>query len=436
MYFLIAFSGMSQDLSTSIWYFGNSSEFISFSGGEFQLNNGQTPIGQGGSAVLTDPQTGQVLFYTDGNVIIDADGNQMAGVMPGGDNTSTQPVAIIPRLGEPEQYYVYYIKGGEVLYAIVDMSLPGNGTTAEPLGEIISIDNQPATPLPNRSGALLVVSDGAGGYYLLSQEANTNTVTVSLISLTDGIQSSQDISFPSLNNFTVENFAFHGPTGKLAINTGSTLPNPFIADVDLSTNTLTFDQYIMNLNSKGGEAVSMAWSPSGRFLYISFDHDTGLDNVYRYDMQNPDVLMTGLLDNLNQTVNQTLGITIGPDDNIYFLGRTGSGAVDAYRFNNPDSTNFFFDVERLTTLTGSGFDGSGFPQFSGYNLANPNLSFGYTRACSELETFLYPEFERSPDSIVWRSNGAVISRDMIPRVIFDNPGNVNVTVTAYYGVIP
>ncbi|NMM48849.1 PKD domain-containing protein [Marinigracilibium pacificum] len=433
----IVMPAIGQDLSNNIWYFGNSSEFISFTGGEFQLNTGQRPLGTGGSAVLTDPQTGKVLFYTDGNIIVDADGNTMAGVgMPNGDNSNTQPVVIVPDLSAPETYKVYYIEGGQVKYSVVDMSQPGNGTTAEPLGEIISTGNIPGPSLSNRSGALLLVSDGNGGYYLLSQEANTNTISVSVISSTGDITASQDIPFASLGNFTVKNFSIDLANGKLAVNTGSSLPNPFIADIDLSSNSIIFDQYILNLNSKGGEATSMAWSPSGRFLYISFDHNTGPDNIYRYDLQNPSVLMTGLLGGLSQTVNQTLGIGLGPDNNIYFLGRTGSGAVDAYRFNNPDSTNFFFDVERLTSLSGNGFDGSGFPQFGGFNLADPNLNFGYTRACSELETFLYPEFERSPDSIIWTSNGQVISRDMVPRVIFDSPGTANVTMTAYYAGEP
>src|SRR5690606_7940284 len=77
LFFLLLFLLMSaeinsQGLNSNNWYFGNSPQGIRFNKSDnqpFLLNNQGTPFGTGGSAVATDPITGDLLFYTDGDKV-------------------------------------------------------------------------------------------------------------------------------------------------------------------------------------------------------------------------------------------------------------------------------------------------------------------------------------------------------------------------------
>src|SRR5436190_15834596 len=85
-----------QGFSNYNWYFGTTKRDLRFSRSDNSaslVTNQGVPFGQGGSAVATDPVTGDVLFYTDGNVIYDASHQPMSSAL-GGSTGQNQPVAI------------------------------------------------------------------------------------------------------------------------------------------------------------------------------------------------------------------------------------------------------------------------------------------------------------------------------------------------------
>lgn len=65
----VAFS----QLEATNWYFGSTCSALKFlpTGTVTVAPNGYTPFGAEGCSVLSDPQTGTLKFYTDGNTVID-----------------------------------------------------------------------------------------------------------------------------------------------------------------------------------------------------------------------------------------------------------------------------------------------------------------------------------------------------------------------------
>src|SRR5690242_2224935 len=84
--FLMPVGLIAQNFSAYNWYFGNSPRGLRFSRSDNSaslVTNQFTPFGQGGSAVASDPASGNLLFYTDGTRVIDASHTPM----PNGNST-------------------------------------------------------------------------------------------------------------------------------------------------------------------------------------------------------------------------------------------------------------------------------------------------------------------------------------------------------------
>ena len=101
-----------QNFSRHNWFFGNSSDAIIFNKSDnepMRVDIQGTPFGQGGSAVASDPLSGEVLFYTDGLSVFDAshslmpDGNGLSGL-----TLSNQQVGICPDPTNPDQILCFY----------------------------------------------------------------------------------------------------------------------------------------------------------------------------------------------------------------------------------------------------------------------------------------------------------------------------------------
>ncbi len=136
---LLAASGLSLHSQTRYydnWFFGDSAG-IHFSSGQPQLLNGSIRTEEGSDAI-SDPNTGELLFYTDGISVW----NHTHAIMQGGrglkgGTSSTQSALIVPMPGNPSGYYIFTADEGEyrnppnegIHYSIVDME--GDGGLGE-----------------------------------------------------------------------------------------------------------------------------------------------------------------------------------------------------------------------------------------------------------------------------------------------------------------
>ncbi|MCZ2480632.1 T9SS type B sorting domain-containing protein [Aquirufa nivalisilvae] len=150
-----------------------------------------------GVAVMTDP-TNSIIYYTDGQKVFDRDNNPItytkdpAGLI-NGDISNSQGVTTMPKTsckGCQSEYYIFTLKKNaanenQIYYSIVDMKLnKGKGG--------LSVINQLLSPVP--STERLVASQGGSGFYwLISQDANSNTIRTFKVS-------DAGISAPTITN--------------------------------------------------------------------------------------------------------------------------------------------------------------------------------------------------------------------------------------------
>ena len=79
-----------------------------------------TTLGIGGSTVITDQFTGRLLFYSDGELLFDAENNQLSSTLDG-DASINVPVATAPVSGSPGEYYIFTNSGNGGVNEIVNM---------------------------------------------------------------------------------------------------------------------------------------------------------------------------------------------------------------------------------------------------------------------------------------------------------------------------
>ncbi len=167
-----------QDLTGHNWYFGSAQRDLRFGRSDnlpALVTNQAIPFGNGGSAVASDPVSGNLLFYTDGQHVYNwAHTAMFPGSALMGDPTQNQPVAICRIPGRRSSYYIFHRQGGVLRYTVVDVLDPGAApANTPPQGEIDFADslNQTIPGYPaNLSEAMTIIPHSNGtDFFLLTQ---------------------------------------------------------------------------------------------------------------------------------------------------------------------------------------------------------------------------------------------------------------------------
>ena len=166
---MFTFIGLSQvnaqDLTDLHWYFGNSTSNIQFdkNGREPYLEDNQAiPFGIGGSAVIADQLTGNLLFYTDGVQVFDRTHNLVpngTSIISVAGGTFNQSVVTCPIPGQSDLFYIFSNTSTEILYSLLDKTQMGNATGAEPpLGDIVTTETSTGLVDPSEGLSVLNLS--------------------------------------------------------------------------------------------------------------------------------------------------------------------------------------------------------------------------------------------------------------------------------------
>jgi gliding motility-associated-like protein len=168
-------------LQNNNWIFGYGAR-VNFSG--------PIPVGSSNAAInsnestasVSDPNTGQLLFYTDGRKVWNANNQVMpngANLLGGFYNSCTQGALIVPFPEDNQRYYLFTLEELEALslspvvdnglrYSVVDMTLNGG------LGDVqVATIN---TPLANDLTEKLIVirSTEIQGFWVIAHKKNAN----------------------------------------------------------------------------------------------------------------------------------------------------------------------------------------------------------------------------------------------------------------------
>lgn len=388
---------LAQGRAENNWIFGNTGQLLQFNFSDDSLESQVSTItpfnagGKGSSAVATDPVSGEVLFYTDGVQLYDAQGKAF-GPDLGADPNGNQQVAIAPVPGDTRddgilEYYVFVNVNGNVRYYTVQVEVdragfPVANVTGGPVNTGVSGAAEPLMVVPNEDNTT---------YYIITQQANTAAYQV-----IDAANPTAPATYTTGGTgITANSFAYNEATGQLAVASSKGVQ---ILKFDPATGKIEYENNIGGIN-----AFDAAWSADGSKLYISTGND---GNIRQYDAA------TGQLQAVTTNAGGIYGLKLGPDGNIYYLYQDPVNEFKLGRITYADSVVSL--IENETAL----FDDTNFgnQQFSEttpgpvpeYSISNIKQAGN----CANNPVQLIPEFPAGtpdPDSIVWYVNGQKFS---------------------------
>ncbi len=358
------------------WLFGNKAG-VNFNGGTTAVTTGEL-VTQEGCSGYSDPKTGQLLFYTDGDSIWDKNNVVMPnGFGLGGHNSSTQSALVVPKPGSTTQFYVFttgawggmqpLFSQGSFNVNVVDMTLNGG------LGDVVLKNQLILSPVCEKLTATLHCN--GVDYWVVVQKWNSNQfysylITASGISATPVISSIgyTTSSLLSLDGFKAIGYMKISPNGKkmaLTYFTDSSLVEIF----DFDNNTGVISNKISDNSWPPYQAnaglYGVSFSPDNSKLYIS-SSDGGMlgSSVFQYDLN---AGSSAAIIASKTIINTVVGVYFGslqlaPNGKIY-LAKYNSVTLD--EISNPNGLGTACNYISDNLLIGSGNHTSvfGLPNF-------------------------------------------------------------------------
>ncbi len=432
-----------QNITEKNWFFGNSQENLVFdkSGRDVVLEDDQSiafGFGTGGAAVINDQFSGDLLFYSDGLRVYDAN----HGILPGifisslSANTSfNQAVVTCPVPGSLTQYYLFTNSDTAINYTIVDASLPGNLLNPKfPLGDVSGVANN-SMGLPNQSEGMAIIEAGDGiNYWLLSQNRNTFELNFTSINGTPPFTTRDTTVFSgTLPGFEVNQFGIYvhdTDSVDIVLAPKNANRNVLLINFNPTTGDILFKNTFRN---SGGldEIYDVEWSSDGTKIYYSvLGNTTNAGGVFQIDLS--DTLNTDpylVRDVLRATPFRSYGLRRGIDERIYHLYQetaTSPFNLGRIEFANEIAAlvvynNLVFDVD---------FNGTQFPAFAPPQLDVITVDFDWIDDCQGLVTQFFADVEPEPNNYFWIFGDGTSSNSPAPLKTFGGAGSFDVTLVA------
>jgi hypothetical protein len=288
IYFFIIPAFCFSQKENNIWYFGDMAGIDYSSGSPIALTDSPMQSIEG-TATISDTN-GNLLFYTNGGTLygsfIGAVWNRNHLIMPngnmdstGGCHSSQQSSLIIPRPGNPNEYYLFTtdcwenLVAGGLRYSIIDMSLDGG------LGDV-TIKGIPVIDSVVESLYGLKHSNG-NDYWVIVHRLNNNSFY------------SYQITNTGILPPVITNIGFPVPTGGQITATidGSkigygSIDHTMLFDFNNATGVLS------NFIDLKKEMTSCAFSANCKYFYANHPGPFGVpywDSVFQFDLQAADV---------------------------------------------------------------------------------------------------------------------------------------------------
>ena len=366
---LVGFCMKTQSQNT-VWYFGAANALTTSYGLDFTgvTPSSGTPIQRNfegsldyyESVSVVSNNTGEVLYYTDGIEVYDASHNQMAGSpSPGGvlngtqDGNSGSSVQGAYSLLKPGSQTEYYLFTSQAIDGVasglrvnrIDMTRPGNGTVANPLGELMSTDS-----LLRNTGTEMMTAYGTCGtdtVWVITHAPNSWDFVRVLVT-SNGIQSVETQTLETPRAFGA-GFAGGLGRGSMDINDHGTML-VFTGSNPIGTHLLEFNRHTGMLsnptelrapNNLPYDGYGCEFSPDGTKIYFTHNQVPGM---WQFD------ITTGLSHDVpNSNLNH--GEIITGIDNKLYVGKVSQEAkMTVGLIENPNSAgpSVVYDSEAIT----------------------------------------------------------------------------------------
>lgn len=329
IYLLLPLSALTQN-EANWWYFGNAAalNFNTMVGGlPTPTTNGKMDFFEANSTM--SDKNGNLLFYTDGQVVFDVNHD----TMPNGGNLlghfSTAQCVIVPNPSNPNRYYIFHNDYADwsryngFAYTEVDMSLRGG------LGDVIPATKNTilADTIAERMAA--VKMKGRQGYWVIVHRhiengQNSNAHLVYEVSTSGVNPIPQVFRLGPLLKFRGD-YAGQmkvSPCGDKVASTFVDFGTVTLFDFDATTGALSNPRVDQNTSwGKRRRIYSCEFSKNGGFLYVSNSYTNSGYHFYQYNTfstSNAQFVNTKIT--LQDTaIKYVRGMQRGPDGKIYFL---------------------------------------------------------------------------------------------------------------------
>ncbi|WP_367127109.1 hypothetical protein [Mongoliibacter sp.] len=407
------------DQNNNIWYFGDGA------GLDFNIdpNDPDGPIPRpvthpnnipAGTTTISD-ETGQVLFYTDGETVWDLNGVPMEnGENIGGSNQASESVIAVPIPQQETVYYVFTTQRSadgtnRVKYSVVDIKAGATEPNAnvDGIGNVVSKGNFLFSPSTEQSAALA----SGDTTWVLFHELGNNTFRAYPVTQF-GIGSPVFSSVGSNHGFNTGvgtmKFSPDGNQVAVTIQDGA-CSRLEIFDFDQSSGRMT-EYALLDLGCNNDEIYGVEFSNDGSRVFVSYLGSGGKIEEFLIgvperqrdpddpDAPEPDLSCADCFNNasnradrenciLNSSIRNTLStsgpfgaVQIGPDGQVY-VARPGQSSVgQIIPGGNCNASNYQEDGVNLIGGTSSNLGLPAFVQQSGSSIPEPALS-GPERIC-------------------------------------------------------
>ncbi|HYG18434.1 MAG TPA: PKD domain-containing protein, partial [Ohtaekwangia sp.] len=432
---------LAQNFSAYNWYFGNSPNGIRFSrstNSASMVTHQFTPFGQGGSAVASDPVTGNLLFYTDGTRVIDASHQPMPNGNGSllGDAAQNQPVAVCRVPGKTDKYYVFHRSGGTLRFTIIDLTQIGNAVNfgQPPLG---NVDNDtvnlvvPTVPAGLSEAMIILPHSNGTDFWLITHTTGTTNYNITLISDT-GFGPTTMASTGFIQE--AASFSWHATTNRIAV-----APKQALRDVEVLTFSETptpgFTSLLVSnsaVNGTAGQSIyDTEFSRNGQFLYVSVHGQAApaiTADVLQYDLTALSLTAQSVLP--APPPFQSYGLQMGPDSVIYHLYQaTSGGPFRLGALTNTDTVAA--EVNYNAQIFTGNFSGRQFPTFAPFDSLDIEVFFEASGLCANAPTTFFPTVIPGADSLNWDFGDGTVTSDWSPVHTYAQGGSFPVRLTAF-----
>ncbi|MFT7581442.1 MAG: cysteine-rich repeat protein, partial [Myxococcota bacterium] len=331
---------------TDVWTFGIGCQLRWDADAVRQPLTGGAAIATGeGCATLSDPDTGELRIYSDGNTVWNGAHAQISTGL-GGNSSSLHSGVIVPVPGEPGKVYVFghgATASTTVMYQRFDVT-GGTAVADGSIGTIATTSGREGmlhVQHANGIDSWLLVS-GASQIYVISITAGGGVVLTSTIS-----------SGLSVWNNAWHVFAASHQNDRIVMSgndsNGADIAGDMASwDFDPGTGTLS-NRRLINADFRRTQFYGGVFSPDGTKLYFSClqENAPNVGTFYQYDFGNS---------TFTELSRQASGYThgdgrLGPDGKIYVAGN-GSGGIHIVHEPNGVGTDADFEYNALTNVTG------------------------------------------------------------------------------------
>ena len=426
------------------WFFGTHAGIDFRSGQPRAAGGGQTTTYEG-TASISDPVTGDLLFYTDGVTVWNRNHQVMEnGTGLFGHESSTQSALIVPQPGRPNLFYLFTADTGPfgapdnsgrgINYSIVDIGANGG------LGKVTTKNN---SLLPKATEKLVAVPHCNGEeFWIVAHHLGSDQFFTWKLS-TNGLNRTPVVSAAgSVHPAT--------PGQQFFIGYLKASPNgQYLFSIVLQNQTgelLAFDNTtgrVTGLVASLTASYGASFSASSRYLYVGEGKE-----IYRYTLDGSPVAATRHRVSWTSGIDpaEVFGMQLGPDRNIYVSSLPLSVLLpqDILRIRDSDQENPVVESIGIAfDIPINGNPNQGFPNCidgliglrgGGANELNAAIRASDSVICAGESIDFFDESGGQFTDVLWSFEGAsrTSSTERFPAGIrYPNPGTYRVTFALF-----